>query len=147
MEELEARYPLHRLDQALDKDAVLAKAGPVCMAMVVDGHVTFHATLLDRLTAPRLEACSSAGFDRMDLPAMTRRGTTLTNTSAALAEDVADAAILLMLASRRPLVEADAHVRLSDWARLGMFPLTARLRASVRGSWVLASSGVPSTPP
>lgn len=136
MEELEARHPLHRLDQALDKDAVLAMAGSVCTAMVVDGHVTVDAALLDRLPALRRAACSSAGFDRMDPPAMTRRGITLTNTSAALTEDVADAAILLMLASRRPLVEADAHVRAGDWGRLGMFPLTvspAGKRAGIVG--------------
>ncbi|GHG23635.1 2-hydroxyacid dehydrogenase [Paracoccus aerius] len=136
MEELEARYTLHRLDQATDKDAVLAKAGRVCTAIVVNGHVAVDAAMLDRLPALKLAACSSAGFDLMDLDAMTQRGITLTNTSLALVDDVADTAILLMLASRRRLVEADAYVRSGDWGRQGMFPLTtsaAGKRAGIVG--------------
>ncbi|MTE01193.1 2-hydroxyacid dehydrogenase [Paracoccus sp. YIM 132242] len=142
MEEMEARYTLHRLDQATDRDALLARAGPVCTAMVVSGHVAVDAALLDRLPALRLAACSSAGFDMIDLPAMTRRGITLTNTSVALADDVADAAILLMLASRRRLVQADAHVRSGDWGRQGMFPLTASAAGKRAGIVGLGTIGL-----
>ena len=142
MEELEARYTLHRLDQATDKDAVLAKAGPVCTAMVVNGHVAVDAGLLDRLPALRLAACSSAGFELMDLEAMTRRGITLTNTSTALVDDVADAAILLMLAARRRLVQADAYVRSGDWGRQGMFPLTASTAGKRAGILGLGNIGL-----
>ncbi|MEI4473844.1 2-hydroxyacid dehydrogenase [Frigidibacter sp. MR17.24] len=139
MEQVAERYTLHRLDQATDaaaRDAVLAKAGPVCRAMIVNGHVTVDAALLDRLPALELAACSSAGFDLMDLPEMTRRGVRLTNTSDALVDDVADMAVLLMLASRRRLVEADAYVRSGEWGRKGMFPLTrasAGRRAGIVG--------------
>lgn len=138
MEELARLYNLHRLDQAApaDRDSVLAKAGPVCTAMVVNGHVTVDRALLDRLPALRLAACSSAGFDLMDLPEMTRRGITLTNTSDALVDDVADMALLLMLAARRRLIEADAYVRSGDWSEKGMFPLTtatAGKRAGIVG--------------
>lgn len=136
MEALEARHTLHRLDLAADRDALLEQAGPVCTAMVLNGHVAVDAALLDRLPALRLAACSSAGFDLIDLPELTRRGITLTNTSIALADDVADAAVLLMLAARRRLVQADAHVRSGDWGRQGMFPLTtstAGKRAGIVG--------------
>jgi lactate dehydrogenase-like 2-hydroxyacid dehydrogenase len=136
MDDLGARYTLHRLDQATDREAVLAQAGPVCTAMVVNGHVAVDAALLDRLPALRLAACSSAGFDLMDLPEMTRRGITLTNTSVALVDDVADTAILLMLAARRRLVQGDAHVRSGYWGRQVMFPLTtstAGKRAGILG--------------
>ncbi len=135
---LEDRYTLHRLDQAApeDYDAVLAGAGPLCSAMVVNGHVTVDAAFLDRLPALRLAACSSAGFDLMDVDAMTRRGVTLTNTSPALVDDVADMAVLLMLAARRRLVQGDAYVRSGDWSQQGMFPLTtstAGKRAGIVG--------------
>lgn len=135
---LDAQYTLHRLDLAKpdERDALLAKAGPVCTAMVVNGHVRVDAAMLDRLPSLRLAACSSAGFDLMDVPEMTRRGIALTNTSAALVDDVADTAILLMLAARRRLVEADAYVRSGDWSRQGMFPLTtstAQKRAGIVG--------------
>lgn len=138
MEELERLYTLHRLDLAspAGRDAVLAEAGPVCTAMVVNGHVSVDGALLDRLPVLKLAACSSAGFEQMDLAEMTRRGIRLTNTSDALVDDVADAALLLMLAARRRLVEADAYVRSGDWARKGMFPLTtaaAGKRAGIVG--------------
>ncbi len=128
MAELEETYVTHRLDLARDaaeRDAVLAQAGPLCRAMVVNGHVTVDAALLDRLPALRLAACSSAGFDLMDVGEMTRRGITLTNTSDALVDEVANMAVLLMLAARRELPRGDAYVRSGDWGRKGMLPLTA----------------------
>ncbi|MBC9247644.1 2-hydroxyacid dehydrogenase [Paracoccus sp. 11-3] len=126
MQMLEDNYTLHRLDLAQpdDRDEVLAKAGPVCTAMVVNGHVTVDKTLLDKLPALKLAACSSAGFDQMDLAEMTRRGITLTNTSDALLDDVADTGLMLMLAARRRLIECDAYVRSGAWGEKGMFPLT-----------------------
>ncbi|MBU3031337.1 2-hydroxyacid dehydrogenase [Paracoccus marinaquae] len=126
MEILADTYRLHRLDltKGSEREALLDKAGPLCSAMVVNGHVTVDAALLDRLPALKLAACSSAGFDLMDLPEMTRRGIRLTNTSDALVDDVADMALLLMLAARRRLVQGDAYVRSGEWGRKGMMPLT-----------------------
>lgn len=127
MAALHEAYTLHRLDLATDptsREAVLAAAGPVCTVMVANGHVTVDSALLDRLPALRLVACSSAGFDLMDLDEMTRRGIRLTNTSDALVNEVANMAVLLALAARRRLVVADAYVRSGDWGRKGMFPLT-----------------------
>lgn len=138
MAELARRYRLHRLDEAGDagRAAVLAAAGQSCTAMVANGHVTVDAALLDRLPALRFITCSSAGFDRMDMAELARRGIRMTNTSPALRDDVADMALLLMLAARRRLVEADAHVRGGAWARSGPFPLTtssAGKRAGILG--------------
>jgi len=125
---LEETYTLHRLDLARDaaeREAVLAAAGPACTAMVVNGHVTVDRALLDRLPALRLAACSSAGFEQIDVAEMTRRGVRLTNTSDALVDEVANMAVLLMLAARRELVRGDAYVRSGGWGRQGMLPLTA----------------------
>lgn len=138
MAQLEAAYTLHRLDllQGADRDAMLDAAGPRCTAMVVNGHVTVDQAFLAKLPALRLAACSSAGFDQMDLAAMTRAGITLTNTSDVLLDDVADMALLLLLAARRRLVAGDAYVRSGDWARKGMMPLTtstAGKRAGIIG--------------
>ncbi|AXC50481.1 2-hydroxyacid dehydrogenase [Paracoccus suum] len=132
-------YELHRLDQAAspaEREAVLAAAGPVCSAMVVNGNFRLDGALLDRLPALKMASCSSAGFDQIDLDELTRRGITLTNTSEALRDDVADMAILLMLASRRRLIEGDAYVRTGGWGQKGMFPLTtssAGKRAGILG--------------
>lgn len=123
---LEETYTVHRLD-LLKGDAredLLAEVGPRCSAMVVNGHVAVDDAFLARLPALKLAACSSAGYDQMDVAAMTRRGITLTNTSVVLLEDVADMALLLMLAARRQLVVGDRYVRSGDWGRKGMMALT-----------------------
>ncbi|MFQ8432288.1 2-hydroxyacid dehydrogenase [Amaricoccus sp. W119] len=145
MEILEDTYTLHRLDlaQGAERDAVLDAAGGIASAMVVNGHVTVDKALLDRLPALRLAACSSAGFDLMDVEEMTRRGVALTNTAPALVDDVADMGLLLTLATRRRLIEADAYVRSGDWGRKGMFPLTtsaAGKRAGIVGLGNLGSA-------
>ncbi|MTH66178.1 2-hydroxyacid dehydrogenase [Paracoccus shanxieyensis] len=141
MQVLEQNYTLHRLDLASDPDALLAQAGPVCRAMVVNGHYHLEKLLLDRLPALELVACSSAGYEPMDLPEMTRRGIKLTNTSDALVEDVANMAVLLALAARRQFVQADAYVRSGDWGRQGMFPLTASTVAKRTGIVGLGNIG------
>lgn len=126
MEMLEKTYTVHRLDllKGEAREAMLAEVGPRCTAMVVNGHVAIDDAFLARLPALKIAACSSAGFDQMDVAAMTRRGITLTNTSDVLLNDVADMALLLMLAARRRLVVGDRYVRSGDWGRKGMMPLT-----------------------
>jgi lactate dehydrogenase-like 2-hydroxyacid dehydrogenase len=127
MAELEETYTTHRLDQLTGekRDAMLADIGPRCTAMVINGHVAVDEAFLDKLPALKIAACSSAGYDKMDVAAMTRRGIKLTNTSDALLDDVADTAIMLMLAARRRLVIGDGYVRSGDWGRKGMLPLTS----------------------
>ena len=127
MDMLEERYTLHRLDLAKgeEREAVFAKAGPVCTAMVVNGHVTVDEVFLSKLPALKLASCSSAGYDQMDVDAMTQRGIKLTNTSEVLLDDVADMALLLMLAARRRLPQGDAYVRSGQWGEKGMMPLTS----------------------
>lgn len=126
MQQLAQDYTLHRYDLATpdERAALLATAGPLCRAMVANGHVTVDKPLLDQLPVLELVACSSAGYEPMDIAEMTRRGIRLTNTSDALLDDVADMAVLLMLAARRRLIEADAYVRSGAWGEQGMFPLT-----------------------
>ncbi|MGO8105682.1 2-hydroxyacid dehydrogenase, partial [Rhizobium leguminosarum] len=78
-------------------------------------HVTLDEALLSKLPALQLAACSSAGYDQMDVEAMPRRGIKLTNTSEVLCDAVADMALLLLLAARRRLQAGDRYVRSGDW--------------------------------
>ncbi|RWR27071.1 2-hydroxyacid dehydrogenase [Sinirhodobacter populi] len=123
MAQMEDRYILHRYDRATDKPAFLAEFGPRCRAVATNGHARIDAAMLEAMPALEMVSCSSAGFETFDLAGMAARGIHLTNTSVALSDDVADVAIMLLLASRRSLVAADAYVRSGDWARKGMFPL------------------------
>ncbi|WP_108260773.1 2-hydroxyacid dehydrogenase [Mangrovicoccus ximenensis] len=133
MAQLEAAYRLHRWDLAEDKAAFLAEHGPKCRAAATNGHAPLTAEMLAAMPALELAACSSAGFDGFDVAEMARRGVKLTNSSPALCDDVADAAIMLMLAARRGMVQGDAWVRSGDWAKKGPMPLMHSTSGKVLG--------------
>ena len=128
MAALEAAYELHRYDSAADKAAVLAAAGPVCRAIVTNGHAALTRDMVAALPKLEIVACSSAGYESIDVAALSERGIRLTNTSAALYDDVADMAVLLMLAARRDLVRGHGYVASGDWGRTGMYPLQSSIR-------------------
>lgn len=125
MEALEHAYTLHRVDLADDPGAMIDRVAPTCEAIVTNGHRGLERKTIEHLPRLRIVACSSAGFETIDVAALTEHGVKLTNTSAALDDDVADTALMLMLAARRRLVVGDRHVRSGDWGRKGMLPLTS----------------------
>lgn len=132
---LEAAYALHRHDlaDAAGREAMLAGVGRRCQAIVTNGHAELTRAMIDRLPALKLVACSSAGYETIDIDALNARGIALTNTSDALSDDVADMAMLLLMASRRSLVAAHHYVASGDWGRKGMFPLQSALRGKRLG--------------
>ncbi len=133
MSRLEKRYTLHRFDLAEDKQDFLAEYAPRCRAIVTNGHEPVTRTIIDQMPKLGLVSCFSAGFDAFDLAAMAEHGVALTNTSQALCDDVADTAIMLLLAARRGLVPAEAWVRTGDWAEKGAFPLQRSLKGGRLG--------------
>lgn len=133
MAQLEAAYRLHRHDEAIDGEALLREAGPACEAIVINGHAALTADHLKHLPNVKIVACSSAGFESIDVDALKARGIHLTNSSDALLDDVADTALMLTLAARRQLVAAHDYVRSGDWARKGMYPLLSSMRGRRAG--------------
>jgi len=77
------------------------------------------------MALPRLEviALFGVGTDAVDLAAARERGIPVTNTPGILADEVADLAIGMMLASARQIVFADRYVRDGSWASKGPLPL------------------------
>jgi lactate dehydrogenase-like 2-hydroxyacid dehydrogenase len=132
---LEATYTLHRYDlaDAAGKEAILDGPGKGCQAIVTNGHAILTRAMIARLPALKVVACSSAGYETIDVDALTERGIKLTNTSDALSDDVADMAMLLLMASRRSLIAAHHYVVSGDWGRKGMFPLQSALRGKRLG--------------
>ncbi|MDZ4136639.1 MAG: 2-hydroxyacid dehydrogenase, partial [Paracoccaceae bacterium] len=89
MAALDTAYTLHRYDLAADKAALLAAIAPTCQAIVTNGHAILDRAMIDALPALKVVACASAGYETIDVAALTARGITLTNTSAALSADEA----------------------------------------------------------
>jgi lactate dehydrogenase-like 2-hydroxyacid dehydrogenase len=129
---LEEQYTLHRYDQlnSDERDAFLNEVGVRCVGMVTNGHFPIDGNFIAQFPAMKIVACSSVGYDAIDVNALTERGIRFTNTPDVLTNDVADMALLLMLAVRRQLLQGDHHVRSGDWGRLGMLPLNTRTEGS-----------------
>lgn len=142
MAQLEASYTLHRLDLAKDREAFLVEHGPRCEAIVTNGHCSLTRDDLRHLPKLAIAACSSAGFESIDLDALTEQGVHLTNSSVALQDDVADVALMLTLASRRHLVRAHRYVTSGDWGRSGPYPLLNSLKDKRAGIVGLGTIGL-----
>ncbi|MCE8008208.1 2-hydroxyacid dehydrogenase [Aestuariivita sp.] len=104
----------------------------------IRGLVNFSSTpltgaVMDRL--PALEVISSVGvgYDMIDVAAARARGIVVTHTPDVLNADVANYALLLLLAASRDLVRQDAHVRSGAWATQGGTPLTWSLEGETIG--------------
>ncbi|PZO68277.1 MAG: dihydrofolate reductase [Paracoccus denitrificans] len=132
--QLEQRFTLHRYHDAdaAERTAMLDQFGARIRGIVASGPTTITADLLDRLPALEIVSSNSAGYDRMDAPALKAKGVILTNASVALSDDVANAGIMLMMAARADLIRQDAFVRDGAWAN-GEFPLTHSLTGARLG--------------
>lgn len=133
MARIDTAYKLHRLDKAEDKEQFLKEYGPRCKSVIINGHTEFNDSHLEALPNLKLIACSSAGYELMDIEVLQKRAISLTNTAEALFEDVADMAILLMMASKRNLVRGHDYVRAHLWSEKGMFALQSSLRGKNLG--------------
>jgi lactate dehydrogenase-like 2-hydroxyacid dehydrogenase len=127
-EQLDARFTLHRLWEAPDRDAFLRDIGPRIRGVASSpGHGRLDAALLDHL--PGLEIISSfgVGYDHVDAAEAARRRVLVTNTPDVLNEEVADLAVGLLLATIRQIPQADRYLRQGRWLEKP-FPLTTTLR-------------------
>jgi len=91
--------------QARDADALYAKGRPITKKII------------DSLTRCKVISLGSVGVDSVDVLAATARGIPVTNVPDTFIEEVADHAMMLLLATHRRLVEQDRMVREGRWAQ------------------------------
>lgn len=128
-EALAAKYKVHKLHEAADKDALLASIKDSVRAIAggaVDG------ALMDKL--PKLEIVSNfgVGYDSIDTAAAKQRNIRVTNTPNVLNDAMAEITIGLMIALARRLPQADQYVRDGKWTG-GTFPLQVELNGKTVG--------------
>ncbi|QDY71524.1 2-hydroxyacid dehydrogenase [Qingshengfaniella alkalisoli] len=133
MKQLEAAYTLHRYDQVGDPDALLAEVGDKIEAVVTSGGSGITRAQIERMPNLKIASLSSVGYDTVDLAACNDHGVTVTNTPDVLNDDVADTAIMLLLAVQRGLVKGDAYARSGEWAKSGPMPLLRSTRGKKLG--------------
>jgi lactate dehydrogenase-like 2-hydroxyacid dehydrogenase len=91
------------------------EAGHAIRALVVAGEYPLDKHLIESLPDLGLIACFTVGYDGIDVAWARGRGLEVTHAPGANAEDVADHALGLMLASRRQIAAGDRAVRWGAW--------------------------------
>ncbi|HEY4206587.1 MAG TPA: D-glycerate dehydrogenase [Puia sp.] len=100
-----ARYTTGKLQAALaDKDGVLLAGGEKITAETLEG-----------LTRLKAICVSAAGFNNLDIAAITKAGIIATNSPGPADETVADYTWGLMIATARRIAEGDRWVRAGNW--------------------------------
>lgn len=134
-EALAARFTVHKLHEAADKDALLAKVRDSVRGVATMGWAD--AALMDAL--PKLEIISSfgVGYDGVDTAAAKQRKIRVTNTPDVLNDAVAEITIGLMISLARRLPQADRFVRDGKWGAhkgsAGNFGLFSELNGKTLG--------------
>ena len=113
----------------------VAKAWELADAERGEVSVIVHAgeiplTPADLLAMPKLGlvACVSAGYDGVDVPWCRARGIEVTHAAGLNAEDVADHALGLVIASWRNIVSGDRLIRDGLWREAQRFPVRPGLK-------------------
>jgi lactate dehydrogenase-like 2-hydroxyacid dehydrogenase len=123
-------FTLHKLWEAPDRHALIAKLAPRLRAMAAGGgkHESMGPDFLGRF--PKLEIISSfgVGYDHVDAKWAAAHAIVVTNTPDVLTEEVADTALGLLLCTVRELPQAERYLRAGKWLA-GDYPLT---RATLR---------------
>ena len=101
--EIDASSENEFIAAAHDADAVYAKGR------------NFTKRMIDGLERCRIIALGSVGCDSVDVTAATERGIPVTNVPDTFIEEVADHAMMLLLASHRRLLQQDRMVRDGRW--------------------------------
>lgn len=133
MTEIAALGPVHRLWEATDPDALIAKVAPGVEIVATDGHHGCRPELMDRLPALKLISSYGVGYDNIDVPAANARGVRVTNTPDVLNDAMAEMTVGLMIAHQRRLIDAHVYVREGRWAAEGNFALTGELTGRTAG--------------
>jgi lactate dehydrogenase-like 2-hydroxyacid dehydrogenase len=126
---LAQRFTVHKLHEAADKDALLAKVRDSVRG-IAGGNVD--GTLMDRLPKLEIIANFGVGYDSIDTAAARERNIRVTNTPDVPNDAVAEITIGLMIALARRLPQADQFIRQGKW-KGGVFPFQSELNGKTVG--------------
>ena len=124
---LDAAFDAHRLFEASDRDACLAKVGKDVRAIATRGELGADRAMISACPNLEMIAVYGVGYDAVDLAACRERGIAVTNTPDVLTEDVADLGVAMMLCQSRGMIGAEKWVRDGSWNAKGLYPLKRRV--------------------
>ena len=98
-----------------ERDSLLDRVAPAIRGIATASLGPVDAALIRRLPALEIIACFSVGLDGIDTAFAKSRDIKVTNSGAAVAPDVADVVVGLMLGLGRGMLAADRFVRRDLW--------------------------------
>ena len=107
-----------------DMDDFVAKRGAEVRAMTPKIHTRIDGTFMDMFPNLGMISNYGVGYDSIDADAAAARAIVVSHTPDVLNDEVANSAIMLMLAVHRDIVTQDAYVRAGKWVSEGTAPLT-----------------------
>jgi lactate dehydrogenase-like 2-hydroxyacid dehydrogenase len=136
---LDARFRVHRLYAAQDRNGMLREIAPDVRAIVTgvpiltqDVSAPVTGALMGRLPALELVANLGVGYDNIDSAWAAANGVIVTNTPDVLTEETADTAFGLLLNAVRQFSRAERWLRQGNWLK-GQFEPSASLRGRTMG--------------
>ncbi len=118
LERIAPHFNVHNLDtlDATKKDKI--------EAIITNGHDGVPEDLMDTLPSLAIISCYGVGYDAINVEKAKNNRVMVTHTPKVLNDDVANTAIMLLLATSRRMVEYDKYVREGHWPVKGNTPLT-----------------------
>jgi len=118
LEQLASAFTVHVLpEQQAEAETMLRDVGPAIRGLATNAVQAPPIAVLDALPNLEVVASSGIGTDALNVDYARGRGIVVANTPDVLSDDVADAAIMLMLAVSRQLLQADRNVRDGRWLK------------------------------
>jgi lactate dehydrogenase-like 2-hydroxyacid dehydrogenase len=125
MQGLEPNFTVHRLNEAKDRDALIAAMADRVRAFAVTySNQKVNAELMARFPKLELVATFGVGYDHVDAKWAGAHGIIVTHTPDVLTEEVADTALGLLLCTVREFPQAERYLRAGQWEKQH-YPLTA----------------------
>ena len=133
MEKFNTAFSVHILSEISDLGDWLAEHAEKIEAIATNGHDGVKPEIMSALPNLKIISCYGVGYDAIDTNVAVERNVIVTHTPGVLNADVANLAILLMLASSRCLVRDDKWIRSGNWATKGNAPLTRSIEGKKVG--------------
>ncbi|WP_206050338.1 2-hydroxyacid dehydrogenase [Oceaniglobus ichthyenteri] len=133
MARFNAEFTVHPLKDIDDLAGFLAEHGPEITAVATNGHDGVKPQIMEGLPNLKVISCYGVGYDAVDTATCAERGIIVSHTPGVLNDDVANTALLLILAAARNLVFNDQYVRQGRWVKDGNTPLTRSPEGKVFG--------------
>jgi len=133
MDRFHAEFTVHPVKDIADLGAFLAEQGQSITAVATNGHDGVKPEILAGCTNLKVVSCYGVGYDGIDTDACVARRIKVSHSPGVLNDDVANTALMLLLAASRDLVFNDSYVRAGRWPQEGSTPLTRSPEGKVFG--------------